>query len=438
MGKESTPIALLVVPAASAHPRYLLIAWLERRNRRQVVIVAAGVAMFLAWRSLGALAAIVLDRWWLQSVTDAPLWPTVVSAKVELTVTAVAVTGLLLGGSLALVHRRGRVSDHDVGGLVRRYRQRMGPAHRWALVGAVAVLTWRIGAAASTHWQEWLLFLHGGSVGRDVPELGGDLGDYLFRLPFLAVVSVWLRQLLIVALALTLFASWVAGELRWPWSRAGRRRTRPAALAHLGVLVALLAAAQALDDVFVRRPALAVNTSGSFVGPGYSELYVVVQATWVAALAAIVCGFVLVLAGRSRRWRLALGVVTMTISVHVAGFVAVPGLVDHFLVAPAEAAHQLPYYEHNLAGTREAFLLDSVVETERLLDDGIDAVDPTSAEAVARAPIWDVTQLAPALQVLQGRAATRITDLDLDRYQIEDELRPVMVGGTVSEPQRPA
>ena len=60
-------------------------------------------------------------------------------------------------------------------------------------------MTWRIGAAAGDHWQEWMLFLHGGSVGRDVPELGGDLGDYLFRLPFLAVVSAWLRQLLVVA-----------------------------------------------------------------------------------------------------------------------------------------------------------------------------------------------------------------------------------------------
>ena len=49
-----------------------------------------------------------------------------------------------------------------------------------------------------------------------------------------------------------------------------------------------------------------------------------------------------------------------------------------------------------------------------------------SAEA-SPAPLWDVTQLAPALQVLQGRTATRISDLDLDRYDVDGEVRPVMV-----------
>ena len=394
--------------------------------------------MFLAWRSLGALAAIVLDRWWLQSVTDAPLWPTVVSAKVELTVTAVAVTGLLLGGSLALVHRRGRVSDHDVGGLVRRYRQRMGPAHRWALVGAVAVLTWRIGAAASTHWQEWLLFLHGGSVGRDVPELGGDLGDYLFRLPFLAVVSVWLRQLLIVALrpdTVRLVGRWgapLAMEPRWSAPHTADRARPPRR---------------------TRRPARRRPSTGRCVrapsGAGGQHVGVVRRAGLLGALRRCT-GDLDRCAGRDRlRLRAGAGRTVTALAPRTRRgdhddrrprrWVRCRPRAGRSLPRrPAEAAHQLPYFEHNLAGTREAYLLDSVVETERLLDDGIDAVDPTSAEAVARAPIWDVTQLAPALQVLQGRAATRITDLDLDRYELEATGPAGDGGGTVSEPQRPA
>ena len=78
---------------------------------------------------------------------------------------------------------------------------------------------------------------------------------------------------------------------------------------------------------------------------------------------------------------------------------------------------------------------DDDVETGRQLDDGIDSLDPDSAEAVARAPLWDVTQLAPALQVLQGHPATRINDLDLDRYDVDGELRPVMVAARSREPE---
>ena len=420
-------IASKVVSAPPAVTRYPFVAWLERRSRRQIAIAVAVAAVYVGWRGLRVLAGAVLDRWWLQTVTDAPVWRNLVYAKAELAVLAVIGTVIVVGGSLWLVRRRGAVPDEAVGGIVRRYRGRMGPAHQWLLIAVVGVLAWRIGVAATASWQEWLLFLHGGSVGRQVPELGGDLGDYLFRLPFLAVVSAWLRQLLVVAFVLTLFASAVAGELRWPWSHPDRRRARTAALAHLAVLAALLAAVQALDDVFVRRPMQAVNPSGSFVGAGFTELNVVVRASWLLAVLAIAAGFALVIAARRRWWRFAVGVVAVTAIAHLAGFVAIPGVVDRFVVAPAEAARQLPYLDHNLEATRHAFLLDSVVDTGRQLDDGIDTLDATSAAAVSRTPLWDVAQLAPALQVLQGHTATRITDLDLDRYEIGNEVHPVMV-----------
>jgi hypothetical protein len=423
----SATIALLAVPTPPSYARYPLVAWLERRSRRQWASGAIAAGMFVAWRSLRGVAAAVLDRWWLQSVTESPVWRNIVWARIQLGALAVAVCLILVGGSLWLVHCRGQVPDDEVGGIVRRYRGRLGPAHGWLLVAAVAVLAWRTAVGASAHWQDWLLYLHGRSTGREVPELGGDLGDYLFRLPFLAMASVWLRELLLVTFALTLFASLVAGELRWPWSHPDRRAARPAALAHLGLLAALLAAAQALDNVLVRRPMLAVDAGGSFVGPGYTELNVVVRAAWLLALLALVCAFALVLAGRQRRWRIPAAVVAVTVVAHLAGFVAIPRVVDRFVVAPAEADRQLPYLDHNLAATRRAFLLDSVVETGRRLDDGIDAVDPVSADAVARVPLWDVTQLAPALQVLQGHPATRISDLDLDRYDVGGDVRPVMV-----------
>ena len=152
------------------------------------------------------------------------------------------------------------------------------------------MLAWRIGVAATATWQEWLLFLHGGSVGRQVPELGGDLGDYLFRLPFLAVVSAWLRQLL--ARRLRPHAVRLGGRRRVAMAvePPDRRRARPAALAHLGLLAALLAAVQALDYVFVRRPMQAVNSSGSFVGAGFTELNVVVRRPGCWRVLAIAAG----------------------------------------------------------------------------------------------------------------------------------------------------
>ena len=118
--------------------------------------------MFVAWRSLRGVAAAVLDRWWLQSVTDVTgLAQHRLGEDPARIALAVAVCLILVGGSLWLVRRRGQVPDDEVGGIVRRYRGRLGPAHGWLLVAAVAVLAWRIGVGASAHWQDWLLFLHG-------------------------------------------------------------------------------------------------------------------------------------------------------------------------------------------------------------------------------------------------------------------------------------
>ncbi len=178
----------------------------------------------------------------------------------------------------------------------------MGPAHVWLLVAVVVFLTLRIGASATGQWQSWLLFRHGPELDQQVPELGTDLGYHLFDLPFLTTVSSWIRQLLLFALGLTAFTYAMSGALRLPID--GRRSARPA-LAHLGLLAAALAAAQALDYVFVRRPALATSTSGSFVGAGYTELNVGVPTTWVLAVVALVTGFLLVDGARRGRWRLA-------------------------------------------------------------------------------------------------------------------------------------
>ena len=117
----------------------------------------------------------------------------------------------------------------------------------------------------------------------------------------------------------------------------------------------------------------------------------------------------------------------MTVVAHLAGFVVVPASSTASSSPRQKPTANFPISTTTSPPLAAAFLLDSVVETGRRLDDGIDALDAVSADAVARVPLWDVTQLAPALQVLQGHTATRISDLDLDRYDVDGDVRPVMV-----------
>ena len=431
------PVASPAVRGEIQPRPFPIVGWLQRRPRWQWVVFFGLVALYLLYLLLQFVARLQLDRWWYDSVTDASVWSTVVGAKLVLALVAGGVTALVLGGTTALALRFHGVDRAELGALVRRYRDRMGPAHVWLLIGVVVFLTLRIGASATGQWQSWLLFRHGPELDQQVPELGTDLGYHLFDLPFLTTVSSWIRQLLLFALALTAFTYAMSGALRLPFD--GRRSARPA-LAHLGLLAAALAAAQALDYVFVRRPTLATSTGGSFVGAGYTELNVGVPTTWLLAVVALGTGFLLVDGARRGRWRLAVIALGGWAVLQLVLGVAAPWLVQRYVVAPAEAARELPYLSHNLDATRAAFRLDTVDQIETPLTDGLGG-DATAAAALAgdlsRIPLFDTEQLPGALQVLEGTTATRITDVDLDRYPIEGETRPGVRGPAQRQPQRP-
>ena len=187
-----------------------------------------------------------------------------------------------------------------------------------------------------------------------------------------------------------------------------------------------------MDYVFVRRPGLATNRAGSFVGPGYTELRVGLPGTWILAIVAVVVGFLLVWSVRADRWRASVIALGAWGLLHLVLVIALPALSTRFLVAPAEAARQLPYLTHNLDATREAFSLESIEQSSRVVSDGLPAGFAPTDDALDRVPLFDTTRLAGPLQVLQGRTATRITDVDLDRYEVDGELRPVMVAARSS------
>jgi uncharacterized membrane protein (UPF0182 family) len=411
------------VPQRPAAPRFPVVAWLESRSRRQRQLALGVVIVVAAWRLLGLVADIAVSRWWFDSVTDAPVWSSRLQAQAMLAVSASAITLVLLGTTVWLTlvsgRRRGQAR------WIRTYHDRVGPAHRWVAYAIVVLVTWRVGRAATGAWQDWLLFRHGGDLGVRVPELGGDLGQYLFDLPFLALVSSWIRQLLLAAIVIAVIGHVLSGAMKIPF---GHRRSTALAKGHVALLVAALAAAQALHLVVVQRRLLAVDRSGSFDGAGYVQLNVIQPALWILAITALVTGMLLVDGVRRNRWRPA-GIAAATWLV-LSGLLllVVPALVQNFVVRPAEAERELSMISHNLEATTTAYRLDLVDSRTQTFTDGL-VTEPTPQQLddVDRIPVFDTSQLVSSFQVLQGTTATRITDIDLDRYELDGERQPVMV-----------
>ena len=386
-------------------------------------MATVAVAVYVLWVAARGFAAVMLDRWWLDSVTSAPVWSRRTAAQLQLGFGAGAVVALVLGTTVWIVLRVGAGVTERPHRVCQRYDERVGPAHRWALIALTVYLTWHIGRAATGSWQDWLLFRHGGDLGVEVPRVGGDLGFHLFRLPFLITTSSFLLQILLLAIVIALFGHLVSGALRSP---RGPHESSPAAIAHISILLVLFLSTLALRHVVVGRATVATDRVGAFDGPGFTEVNVTRPMLVVAALSCIALGFAVVHAGRTGRMRVLLVATSVAVVAHVGGLVIAPRVSESLLVAPAEAARQLWSIDENLTATRTAYGLDTIDVNALPLVDGASEAGAVPAFGTERGiPLFNTASLANALQVLAGTTSTRIRNVDLAEYELEGVARPV-------------
>src|SRR5262245_11662554 len=111
------------MPPRTPLPLFPAIDWLQRRTRRQWIIAAVLVAFYVAYRASNMAANIVLDRWWFETVTDAPVWSTMTIAKLQLAVAAGVITALVLGPTVWLVLRSKPVGKRPINLQLRKYHE---------------------------------------------------------------------------------------------------------------------------------------------------------------------------------------------------------------------------------------------------------------------------------------------------------------------------
>ena len=422
-------------------PTFPLIGWLQRRPRWQWRLLLGVVAICALWRLLRrrrrSAARPLVVRHRHRGADLAARWSSPRCCWRSLPSWSLPPCS---GARLAASRRLPTSSPEDVAALTRRYRDRMGPAHRWladrprrlpdvSASGPPPSASGSRGCCSAT-----VPTRHTGAGGRRRPRL----------LPVRPAVprpgrAAGSANCCSSGSLATAFAYAVSGALRLP---IDGHRSSPPALAHLGLLGAVLAGAQALDYVLVRRPAFAVDDrrrrSRAPATPRSTSL---IPATWILAVVCIghrghvSCSPPARGAGEPPGRPVGVGA---ALSRRAARRRA--GAVERFVVAPAEAPTQLPYLGHHLDATRAAYGLEAVEVRQPARPTacrrcrGIGASTETTSPARARCS--SRTSLADALQVLQGTTATRITDVDLDRYDI-DGTRPAGAGRRPRTPAAP-
>jgi uncharacterized protein len=402
------------------------------RRRWPVVAIAVVVAAFIL---LSILSNFYIDILWYREVRLSPVFWTKIWAQAGLAsaffVTFFALLLVNLYVTRRLVPRVVALTPEQE--IVERFRENVEPYLRWAIPLGAAVLSLFVGLAASSHWQEFLLWRSSGGVVFGNPEavFHRDPAFYVFTLPWLKYLQGWLFGSLVGVTVIVGIGHFLQGGIR-PQAVGLSDKVDPQVRAHLSVLLGLVLLAKAWG-YYLGRFDLLTSHRGVVHGASYTDVKAQLPALTFLAIVAVICALLFFVNARYRVWSLPIIAVGLLLLVSILLGTAYPAFIQQFRVGPNEQQYELTYIKRNIAGTRRAFALDRIRLEERpSFVSRVSAEDIRANEAtVSNIRLWRPSVLKENFQSVQRiRQYYDFNDVDVDRYTMSDgQRRVLMVSG---------
>jgi uncharacterized protein len=306
----------------------------------------------------------------------------------------------------------------------------------WASGVAVMFVSLIFAVGVSTQWDTYLRFRYGGSFGLTDPLNGADLGFYLFRLPFYELLQGDLTFLTVGALAiLGLFGLFGLRQFK-----QGQKFTIADNTARHLILLLFILAGTFAWGFYLDHYELVYSTLGVVYGAGYAAAHVTRIALWMMLCASVLaCALLAIAFFRPRVKPLAIGIGVYAL-LYLGGVLALPPLVQAFVVRPNELSRETPYLNHYIDFTRKAYNLGGIQETAYpALTDLTPEVLSRNQDTIQNVRLWDSR---PLLQTYQQTQAIRLYyqfyNVDVDRYHLSDGYHQVMLASRELASQLPS
>lgn len=294
-------------------------------------------------------------------------------------------------------------------------------------LGIAILLSVFVALGYAGSWERIWLYFRRVEFGFEAPVFTRDAGFFVFSLP--------VARTLLIFVMLCFFFSFLAvlaiyASHRAIWIEGRSIKAAPHVKAHLSVIFAVAILGKAVD-YFLGVWGLAYSERGTTFGPSYTDVNVQIPVLRFLAIVAVIAAILFLINIRLRGWRLpaiALGLLFVTWL--FAGQVY-PALVQQFRVSPTEIEKETPYIANNIKATRWAFGLDDVEIVPFPANTNLDLqAIRANAATIENIRLWDP---GPALrtykQIQEIRSYYSFTDVDVDRYVIDDMYRQVLLAG---------
>ncbi|MBV9398702.1 MAG: UPF0182 family protein, partial [Bryobacterales bacterium] len=389
------------------------------RHRSRIILLAVLLVLLLIFGR--SICSFIIDYLWWGEMGQVPTWTRMLAIRY---VTGI-VEWVLVFAVLWLAHARGmKYAGTGV---------REQPRYALFATIAIAVVSMVIAAALT---DGWTIARYAAGRGMDTawhdPVFGRPLGFYFFELPFYRGMIGLIETLALAgALAYYVAARWwqmrlstyglrdmlASGRLDWQdLRRLGKLESGILRLLVAGFLVAL-----AVNFWLDRYELLYSDHGNLLVGIDYVQQHLGLPLQYAKAGAALLAA-ILVLAGRNR---LAIACALVL----VVDF-AVPPLVSSLYVKPNELALEKPFIERHIESTRSAFALGNsarVSEVEFAAHKEGNINFARNAGMLDNVRLWDWRAFHDTLSQTQPLRPYAYADTDVDRYQINNQLRQTLL-----------
>jgi hypothetical protein len=418
-------------------------------------ILPPALSFLLRWGFLALIAIVVVlstvlglvQKWlWMRQLDYAGIFWTLLSVKWGIFGVALFVSILYLWINLRFAARNIDVSEGSI--FFSKAIRHPADASRtinidlsskllvFAIDVGIVIFSLLFALSLSGQWDTYLRFRYGGPFGVADPLFGVDLGFYVFRLPFYEMLQGSITVLTIVALAILSFCALFG--MRQSKS-TGKITLRDGIAQHFIVLLFILAANFGWGFILDHYQ-LVYSTLGVVHGAGYAAAHVTRVALWVMTSASALACILLAFGYFRPRAKKVVGGFVIYAALYVVGVLALPYLVQAFVVKPNELSLETPYLNHYIDYTRRAYKLVGIQETAYpALSDLTPEVIARNQDTIQNIRLWDSR---PLLQTYQQTQAIRLYyefyNVDVDRYHLPDGYHQVMLASRELASQLPA
>ncbi len=309
--------------------------------------------------------------------------------------------------------------------------------NRWIFLPAGLLGLYTAMNIVSQYWWEILQFMNQTPFGVTDPVFNRDIAFYFFTWPLLMDgLSSLISIIFLVIFVTFLFYLFMLAVHRPTLVQVSPDKDErkemlkkflsfaTQQLVAMGVVFFLILTLRYLLGVYE----LVYSSQGAVFGAGYTDLVVNLPLYRIKAVVSFAAAVLLIVGHRMKRVKLMAAGPVLLAAITLVGGLAVAGM-ERFVVEPNVLERETPYILRNIEYTRLAYGLDQVTEQDFSIDYKLTRTDlDDNMETVNNIRINDYRPALMSYNQLQAiRPYYQFTDVDIDRYVIDDEYRQVFL-----------